>query len=104
MNKLIIDTALREQITVGIKIEGKTYRKTQKTALRNTQAGLALINRLLNQHGVGLKDLQAIEVNEGPGSFTGVRIGAAIANALSFALKIPVNNKKTGELVEPKYK
>ncbi|EKD65038.1 MAG: hypothetical protein ACD_50C00208G0010, partial [uncultured bacterium] len=31
-----------------------------------------------------------IEVNTHPGSFTGIRVGMAIANALGFALKIPI--------------
>jgi hypothetical protein len=30
-------------------------------------------------------------------------VGVAIANALGFLLKIPVNNKKVGELEEPVY-
>ena len=47
--------------------------------------------------------IDAIEVNAGPGSFTGLRVGASIANALSFALGIPVNGKPLGEIVEPRY-
>lgn len=52
---------------------------------------------------LGLKptDITAIEVNTGPGSFTGTRIGVSIANALGFALKIPVNGQDLP--VEPIY-
>jgi tRNA threonylcarbamoyladenosine biosynthesis protein TsaB len=32
-----------------------------------------------------------------------VRVGASVANALGFSLKIPVNGKKVGDLVEPLY-
>ena len=44
---------------------------------------------------LGLKptDLTSIEVNPGPGSFTGSRLGVTIANALGFSLKIPVNSQ-----------
>ena len=34
-----------------------------------------------------------MELNIGPGSYTGLRVGAAVANALGFALQIPVNGK-----------
>ncbi len=51
-------------------------------------------------HSVYLKE---IRVNTGPGSFTGLRVGASIANALGFLLKISVNSKKIGEGVFPIY-
>ena len=46
-------------------------------------------------------DITEIEVNPGPGSFTGTRIGVSIANALGYALKIPVNGQNLP--VEPIY-
>lgn len=57
------------------------------------------------------KGITAIEVNTGPGSFTGTRVGVAVANALGFALDIPVNGSprspreagKKGKIVLPKY-
>jgi len=48
-----------------------------------------------------MSDVTEIEVNLGPGSFTGLKIGVAIANTLSFALDIPVNGQR--KLVLPKY-
>lgn len=46
-------------------------------------------------------DITEIVVNTGPGSFTGTRIGVSIANALGYALKIPVNTQNLP--VEPVY-
>lgn len=46
-------------------------------------------------------DITEVEVNPGPGSFTGTRIGVTIANALGFALGISVNGQKNP--VEPIY-
>lgn len=46
-------------------------------------------------------DITEILVNPGPGSFTGTRIGVSIANALSYALKVPVNGQNLP--VEPIY-
>jgi tRNA threonylcarbamoyladenosine biosynthesis protein TsaB len=44
---------------------------------------------LVDQHKQ-LADLQGIVVFKGPGSFTGLRIGISVANALAYSLKIPI--------------
>ncbi len=44
----------------------------------------------LAQAGVGMKDIDAIGVDAGPGLFTGLRVGVAAAKALGFALSRPV--------------
>ena len=54
---------------------------------------LFFLNTLLERKSKSLNDVSEIEVNPGPGSFTGSRVGVAIANALAFALKIKVNGK-----------
>ncbi len=48
------------------------------------------IASLLNKSGKSLSDLNAIAVYNGPGSFTGLRIGHSVANALSYSLKLPI--------------
>ena len=48
------------------------------------------IDELLKGQHKALQDLQGVVVFKGPGSFTGLRIGLAVANALSDALRIPV--------------
>ncbi len=48
------------------------------------------IKELLDRHNVNAKDLNAIGVTSGPGSYTGIRVGLASAKGLSFALKIPL--------------
>jgi tRNA threonylcarbamoyladenosine biosynthesis protein TsaB len=45
---------------------------------------------LLRSSDKSLQDLEKIAVFEGPGSFTGLRIGASMANALAYGLGIPV--------------
>lgn len=88
---LLIDTSSNKEIKVGMRIEGKCRYLKRKISKQKAQIALPMIDKLLKQYGFGLKDLELIEVNSRPGSFTGIRVGMAIANALAFALKIPVN-------------
>ena len=52
---------------------------------------LLFIKQSMEKIGVTPQSLTSIEVNTGPGSFTGSRLGVTIANALGFSLNIPVN-------------
>lgn len=51
---------------------------------------LPLAEALLRENGFSTADMDAFAVDVGPGSFTGVRIGVSIANALGFAANKPV--------------
>jgi len=51
---------------------------------------LAYLRDRLADHGLGLQDIEGIGVMKGPGSFTGLRIGATVANTLARELDIPI--------------
>lgn len=48
------------------------------------------IQKLLEDQQMKLENIQAVVIFKGPGSFTGLRIGFSVANALSYSLKIPI--------------
>lgn len=100
---LFIDTSSNEKVSVGVEFDDKKDVIERDLDKRKAQAVLPMIDELLKKHGLKVGDLSSIEVFEGPGSFTGLRVGAAIANALAYSLKIPINSKKIGEFVEPVY-
>jgi tRNA threonylcarbamoyladenosine biosynthesis protein TsaB len=53
------------------------------------------ISHLLKEQGVKVSDLNAIAVTEGPGSYTGLRVGLAAAKGICYALKIPLITENT---------
>ena len=100
--KLYIDTSQREEVTISLNKEVfKTVSKKEKS-----QRLLPFIDEVLKKKKLTLKDLTEIEVNTGPGSFTGLKVGVSVAQALGWALNIPVNGKdmKKGEVIDIKYK
>lgn len=103
MKTLLIDTSSNQEIMVGLRIEGKEHIKKEKIGKQKAQVVLPLIDQLLKENKLQLSDIGSIEVHTGPGSFTGLRVGISIANALAFSLKIPVNGKKIGKFVVPAY-
>lgn len=57
---------------------------------RHSQALLPYVDEVLAEAGVSLSQLDAIVVSQGPGSFTGVRIAASIAQGLAFSQDLPL--------------
>ncbi len=100
---LSINTANNKEITVGVIIDGKDHVLQQSLDTRKAQVVLPLVEKLLQKNKLSLQDITEIQVNPGPGSFTGLRVGVAIANTLGFLLTVPINGKKVGEFVEPAY-
>ncbi len=86
-NILLLDT-IGEKTIVGFfdgkKLHMKTLRKASSNKLHSA------ISKLVSNFDIRISDLRSIGALAGPGSFTGVRIGVTIANALAYALKIPI--------------
>lgn len=109
---LYIDTTNNQDILLALKKGKETLARMAEPAERmQAEKLLPTIEKLLREQGVKLSDLQAIKVNNHGGSFTSLRIGVVTANALAFALGIPVTGvdkkdikSKNGiKIVEPKY-
>lgn len=58
--------------------------------LNHSGGAMLAIERLLNRVNMTVKEIDAIAVSEGPGSYTGIRIGVTIAKTLAWTLKKPL--------------
>src|SRR3990167_2078062 len=85
--QLEIDTTDNRKTKVSL--DGKKLVKQYESPSK--QDVVAVIDELLKKQNKSLADVAAIKVNTGPGAFTSLRVGVAIANALGYALKVPVN-------------
>jgi len=61
--------------------------QAEKTLARGL---LRRINQLLSEHHKSWTDIKAIGVFEGPGSFTGIRIGLTVMNTIANTEEIPI--------------
>ena len=103
MNTLFIDTRDNKKIIVRFEKDRKIYKKEAVRSPDKAQVALPLIEKIIKNSKASLRDIDEIKVETGPGSFTGLRVGISIANALSFALGKKVNGKKLGKIEQPKY-
>jgi len=76
------------------KLLGESY---QNTGLTHSQTLMVMAEDLLKQCGYTPQDVTAVAVAEGPGSFTGVRIGVAAAKGFAWGAEIPCYGVSTLE-------
>ena len=91
---LYINTKDPKKVEISLKKDGKILNTLSKDREYGSQVLLPMIEKLLKNNDLGFKDLQGIEVETGPGSFTGLRVGVSVANSLAYSLGIPVNGKE----------
>lgn len=108
---LSIDTSLADTMTIQLDDGLKQYNKKIKAARSQSEKLLSAIDDLLIKNNYKFKDIKKIKVQSEGGSFTSLRIGVLTANALAYALKIPVEAMNGdapfkflgGTAVSPKY-
>jgi tRNA threonylcarbamoyladenosine biosynthesis protein TsaB len=92
---LNIDTAL-DDASVSLAENGKVllsdYNHTQKDHAAWIQTA---ISELVKRAGIEMKKLNAVGVNIGPGSYTGLRIGLSTAKGICYALNLPLITEKS---------
>ena len=80
--------------------DGARVREDTRIAPRRHNAlVLEMIDTLLASAGVRPRELEAVAFSAGPGSFTGVRIGAAVAQGIAFGAGVAVVRVPTSEVM-----
>jgi len=88
MKILAIDTAT-EQFSVALAAGGATWLFEADAGLRHSELIMDIIDMLMGKAALKPEELSGVVCMGGPGSFTGLRIGFAIAKGLALSLGIP---------------
>lgn len=98
--KMFLDTSTPETI---LRLDGHEYRHTFDHAL--AEKLLQFIHDHLSEQGKSFHDISEITFMSGPGSFTGLRIGATVVNTLAHELNIPLydHHGRKQPLITPEY-
>lgn len=75
------------------------HQKRMETERGQAEFLIPMVNDIVREAALDIKDLDCIAVTRGPGSFTGVRIGLATAKTLGLALDIPVFGFSTLDVI-----
>jgi tRNA threonylcarbamoyladenosine biosynthesis protein TsaB len=87
---LALDTAT-DQASIALGVAGREpLQETIGGARRHAAALLPALQTLLERAGLSLGDVSGVVLSDGPGSFTGLRVGAAVAKALVHARGLPL--------------
>lgn len=86
-------------VAISVNGEVKAIREENHQKFSHAEKLHVFIAEVLNEAGVDKKNLDAIGISKGPGSYTGLRIGVSAAKGLCFALNIPLISIPTLEVL-----
>ena len=89
MNILAIDT-VTEFCSVSLTYQGETRQVMSDASTTHSHLVLDMVKELTRSFGIHLSELDALAVDIGPGSFTGVRIGLGVAQGLAYGSDLSV--------------
>lgn len=90
MTWLALDTATdRASVALGHTL-ADAVEENLEGARKHAAALLPMIDRLVGAQGLRLADLRGVIIADGPGSFTGLRVGASVAKALFATRGLPL--------------
>ncbi|MDY5441336.1 MAG: ribosomal protein S18-alanine N-acetyltransferase [Candidatus Enteromonas sp.] len=89
MKVLLLDSS-EKNLTVGLSIDGEIDTVNKEAWQQQSEFMVDEIDRLLKRHEVSPKEIEALVVTKGPGSYTGVRIALSIAKTMCFAINVPL--------------
>jgi tRNA threonylcarbamoyl adenosine modification protein YeaZ len=90
-NFLIIDSASSSVMRIGVSLSnGDAPYLEMHDRFKYSESIMTMIDEVLHRENLTLNSLKGIIISTGPGSFTGLRVGMAVAKGLAVSLKIPL--------------
>jgi tRNA threonylcarbamoyladenosine biosynthesis protein TsaB len=89
MKLVALDTST-EACSVAVSSDGDVYARFELAPREHTRLMLPMLESVLAEAGISIAQLDAIAFGRGPGSFTGVRIAASIAQGLALSHDLPM--------------
>ena len=96
MKLLVLDTAT-EACSVALENEGAVTARFEICPQQHSQRLLPMVDEVLKEAGITLKELDALAFGRGPGSFTGVRIATGMIQGLALGTGLSVAGISTLE-------
>jgi len=90
VRKILAIDATTEACSAALLLDGDIKQRFEIAPRRHTELILPMVRELLADAGIQTNQLDAIAVDQGPGSFTGVRVSTGVAQGLAFAANRPI--------------
>jgi tRNA threonylcarbamoyladenosine biosynthesis protein TsaB len=98
MKLLVLDTST-EWCSAALWLDGRVHARRVLAEQRHSSLLLPMVDELLREAGLTLRQLDGIGYGAGPGSFTGLRIACAVTQGLAFGADLPVVGVSTLESI-----
>jgi tRNA threonylcarbamoyladenosine biosynthesis protein TsaB len=87
MKLLAIDTAT-ERCSVALSIDDRSIERATETQRGHADLVLPMVEAVLEESGLTLRELDGLAYGRGPGAFTGVRIAVGVAQGLAYGAQL----------------
>ena len=90
MERIIFIETSTELCSTALSEDGKIISTRENANRQHAALAAPFIKEMLDEHGLMVKDCNAVCVSMGPGSYTGLRVGVSTAKGLCFGAGLPL--------------